>query len=123
MQLIRLTGNRIIDISRFVALLPNDNDNHYSLILEGGEKAIAVHDDDLDILTKYLGGEKTLFATVKTEYTLTNLAKPQASEILRQRIARHESMSDTEAVQKAEAWERFKHNIDAERPEGYKLYS
>jgi hypothetical protein len=123
MHLIRLTGNRIIDISRFVALLPSDNDNNYSLILEGGEKAIPIHDDDLDILTKYLGDEKTLFATVKTEYTLTNLAKPQASEILQKRIARHESMSDNEASQKAEAWERFKYNMDAERPEGYKLYS
>lgn len=123
MQLIRLTGNRIIDISRFVALLPSNNDNSYSLILEGGERAIPIHDDDLNILTKYLGEEKTLFATVKTEYTLANLVKPQASEILQKRIARHESMSDTEAVQKAEAWERFKYNIDAERPEGYKLYS
>jgi hypothetical protein len=122
MHLIRLTGNRIIDISRFVALLPSD-DNNYSLILEGGEKAIPIHDDDLDILTKYLGDEKTLFATVKTEYRLTNLAKPQASEILQKRIARHESMSDNEASQKAEAWERFKYNMDAERPEGYKLYS
>jgi hypothetical protein len=123
MQLIRLTGNRIIDISRFVALLPSDNDNSYSLILEGGERAIPIHNDDLDILTKYLGDEKILFATTKTEYTLANLAKPQASSILQKRIVRHESMSDTEADEKAEAWERFKHNIDAERPEGYKLYS
>jgi len=123
MQLIRLIGNRIIDISRFVALLPSDNDDNYSLILEGGEKAIPIHHDDLDILTKYLGDDKILFATDKTEYNLTNLVKPQASEILQKRIARHESMSDTEASQKAEAWERFKHNIDAQRPEGYKLYS
>ncbi len=122
MQLIRLTGNRIIDISRFVALLPSDKDNNYSLILEGGEKAIPIY-HLLNILTKYLGDDKILFTTVKTEYNLTNLVKPQASEILQKRIARRESMSDTEASQKAEAWERFKHNIDAQRPEGYKLYS
>ena len=123
MQLIRLTKNRIIDISRFVALLPCDNDNNYSLILEGSEKVISIDNNDLDILSKYLEDEKTSFTTAKTEYTLTNLAKPQALEILQARIARHESMSDAEALQKAEAWERFKQNIDAERPDGCKLYS
>lgn len=32
-------------------------------------------------------------------------------------------MSDAESAQRAEAWERFKQNIDAYRPEGQKLYS
>ncbi|MUG97263.1 hypothetical protein F7734_35005 [Scytonema sp. UIC 10036] len=123
MKLIRLTENRIIDISRFVALIPSNNDDNYLLILEGSSEGILIHDNDLSILTKYLGDEKELFTTSKTEYTLTNLAKPQAVEILQARIARHESMSDTEAAQKAEAWERFKQNIDAERPDGCKLYS
>jgi hypothetical protein len=123
MQLIRLTENRIIDISRFVALIPSDNNNNYLLILEGSSEGIPIFDKDLDILSKYLGDEKKLFATPQTEYTLANLAKPQAVEILQARIARHESMSDSEAAQKAEIWERFKQNIDAERPDGCKLYS
>ena len=123
MQLIRLTKNKIIDISRFVALLPSDNHSNYSLILEGSEGAIPIHNEDLDILTKYLEDEPTRFATCKTEYILADLAKPQAVEVLQKRIARHESMSDTESAQRAEAWERFKQNIDADRPEGQKLYS
>ncbi len=116
MKLIRL-------MSRFVALMPSNNDDNYLLILEGSSEGILIHDNDLNILTKYLGDEKKLFATPKTEYTLANLAKPHAVEILQARIARHESMSDTEAAQKAEVWERFKQNIDAERPDGCKLYS
>ncbi|GAB1537864.1 hypothetical protein NUACC21_05190 [Scytonema sp. NUACC21] len=123
MKLIRLTENRIIDMSRFVALIPCNNGCNYLLILEGSPEGILIDDNDLNILTKYLGDEKKLFATPETEYPLANLAKPQAVEILKARIARHESMSDTEAAQKAEAWERFKQNIDASRPDGCKLYS
>jgi hypothetical protein len=123
MQLIKLTKNKIVDISRFVALLPNDNDNNYSLILEGSEGTIPINNEDLDILTKHLEDEQTRFTTSKTEYTLADLAKPQAVEALEKRIARRESMSDAEVAQQAEAWERFKQNIDADRPEGQKLYS
>ncbi|MBR8840859.1 MAG: hypothetical protein DSM106950_44590 [Stigonema ocellatum SAG 48.90 = DSM 106950] len=123
MKLIKLTENRIIDMSRFVALVPSNNNDNYLLFLEGSSEGIFIHENDLDILTKYLGDEKQVFATPQSEYTLFNLAKPQAVEILKARISRHESMSDTEAAQKAEAWERFKQNIDAERPDGCKLYS
>jgi hypothetical protein len=123
MKLIRLTENRIIDLSRFVALIPNQDDNNYRLILEGSSEYILIQNNDIDIITKYLGDEEKLFATSQTEYTLENLTKPQAVEILQARISRHESMSDTEAAQKAEVWERFKQNIDAERPDGCKLYS
>ena len=124
MQLLRLTKNKIIDVSRFVALLPsNDNTNNYLLILDGSEEAITIQGEDLDILTKYLENEQTRLATPKTEYSLADLAKPRAVEVLEKRIARHESMSDEESAQRAEAWERFKQNIDAYRPEGQKLYS
>lgn len=78
MKLIRLTKNKIIDISRFIALLPSDNDNNYSLILEGSEGAIPIDSEDLDILTKYLENEQTRFTTSKTEYSLADLAKPRA---------------------------------------------
>lgn len=81
MQLIRLTKNKIIDISRFVALMPSDQ-NNYLLVLEGSDEAIPIQNEDLDILTKYLENEKTQFNTSKTEYTLTDLAKPQAVEVL-----------------------------------------
>lgn len=124
MQLLKLTKNKIIDVSRFVALLPsNDDTNNYLLILEGSEEAIPIQDEDLDILTKYLENKQTTLTASKTEYTLKDLEKPHAVEALQRRIARRESMSDAESAQAAEAWERFKQNIDADRPEGQKLYS
>lgn len=124
MQLLKLTKNKIIDVSRFVALLPsNDDTNNYLLILEGSEEAIPIQDEDLDILTRYLENKQTTFTASKTEYTLKDLEKPHAVEVLKRRIARYESMSDAESAQAAEAWERFKQNIDADRPEGQKLYS
>lgn len=123
MQLVRLTKNKIIDISRFIALIPNEIDNNYSLILEGSEGAIPIDNEDLDILTKHLEDYQKRFATPKTGYTLADLVKPHAVEALKKRIARREAMSDEEAAQGAEAWERFKQSIDADRPEGQKLYS
>jgi hypothetical protein len=54
---------------------------------------------------------------------LADLAKPKAVEVLQARIARHEAMSDEESAIRAAAWERFKQNIDADRPDGCKLYS
>ncbi|OKH45957.1 hypothetical protein NIES2101_25635 [Calothrix sp. HK-06] len=118
MQLVRLTKNKILDISRFVALIPNDNDNNYSLILEGSEGTLKIDNDDLDILTKYLDDDQRRLTTSKTQYKLADLAKPHAVEALEKRIARRESMSNAEVAQQAEARERFKQNIDADRPEG-----
>jgi hypothetical protein len=58
-----------------------------------------------------------------TQYSLADLAKPQAVEFLQARIARREAMSDEESLVRAAAWERFKQNIDADRLDDSKLYS
>ena len=60
---------------------------------------------------------------IQTKYNLTDLAKPQAVEVLQARIAKYSLMSDAESAAKASAWERFKQDIDAERPDDCKLYS
>lgn len=120
MQLVRLTSDRIVDLSRFVAILPNEENHCYSLILEGSDRDIPIYQDDLNILTKYLNEPKI---ATQNQYNLSDLAKPQAVEILQARIARHEAMSDEESEVRAAAWERFKQNIDADRPDGSKLYS
>jgi hypothetical protein len=48
MQLVRLTADRIVDLSRFVAILPNEENHCYSLILECSDCADA-HAGDRDI--------------------------------------------------------------------------
>jgi hypothetical protein len=45
----------------------------------------------LDIITKYFNDRKI---STPTQYSLADLAKPQAIEFLQARIARHEAMSD-----------------------------
>jgi hypothetical protein len=120
MQLVRLTADRIVDLSRFVAIIPNKENHSYSLILEGSDRDIPIYQDDLNILTKYLNDPRI---ETQTQYNLADLAKPQATEILKARIARQEAMSDEESEVRAAAWERFKQNIDADRPNGSKLYS
>jgi hypothetical protein len=74
----------------------------------------------LDIITKYFNGRKI---STPAQYSLADLAKPQAIEFLQARIARNEAMSDEESLVRAAAWERFKQNIDADRPDGSKFYS
>jgi hypothetical protein len=74
----------------------------------------------LDIITKYFNDRKI---STPAQYSLADLAKPQAIEFLQARIARHEAMSDEESLVRAAAWERFKQNIDADRTDGSKLYS
>ena len=70
--------------------------------------------------SKYLDNKNT---DIQTKYNLTHLAKPQAVEVLQARIAKYSLMSDAESAAKASAWERFKQDIDAERPDDCKLYS
>ena len=120
MQLVRLTADRIVDLSRFVAIVPNEENHSYSLILEGSDRDIPIYQDDLNIITKYLNEPKI---ATSNPFSLADLAKPQAVAVLQARIARHEAMSDEESAIRAAAWERFKHNIDADRPDGSKLYS
>jgi hypothetical protein len=120
MQLVRLTADKIVDLSRFVAIVTNEENHSYSLILEGSDRDIPIYQDDLNIITKYLNESKI---ETSNPSSLADLAKPQAVAVLQARIARHEAMSDEESAIRAAAWERFKQNIDADRPDGSKLYS
>jgi hypothetical protein len=120
MQLVQLTADRFVDLSRFVAIVPDRENNTYCLVLEGSDRDIPIDRDDLNIITKYLNELKTL---TPLQSNLADLAKPQAVAILKARIARHEAMSDEESAIRAAAWERFKQNIDVDRPDGTKLYS
>ena len=120
MQLLQLTADKIIDLSRLVAVLPDKDRENYSLIMEGSDRSISVDRQDVSIISKYLDNKNT---DVQTKYNLTDLAKPQAVEVLQARIAKYSLMSDAESAAKASAWERFKQDIDAERPDDCKLYS
>ena len=120
MQLLQITADKIIDLSRIVAILPDKDNNNYSLILEGSDRPISIDRQDVGIINKYLDNKST---NIQTKYSLPDLAKPKAVEALRARLAKYSAMSDAESAVKAAAWERFKQDIDAERPDDCKLYS
>ena len=53
---IKLPSGKLIDLSRFVALLPGEETtaNHYKLSLFGLDKAIDIDSSDADFITKKL---------------------------------------------------------------------
>ena len=119
---IELPSGKIIDLNRFVALVPNDTaaNQEYHLILEGCEKAIALDSQEALSVKEHL--------KIKWKHKVNGvwdreeqLRKNQpAIELLKKRIERIEK--EPPSPEKEAAFERFKKNIDAERSTGRKLY-
>lgn len=119
---IELPSGKIIDLNRFVALIPDEKatDKTYSLILQGCEKAIA-----LDVTEAISVKEHIRLKSNKNHNGVWDreeqLRKNQPKlKKLREWIdqKKHESPSP----EKEAAFEAFKQTIDAERPVGQKLY-
>lgn len=119
---IELTSGKIIDLNRFVALIPDEKktDNTYSLILEGCEKAIALDAQEATSVKEHirLKSNKNHNGVWDREEQLRK-NQPKLKK-LREWIdqKKHESPS----LEKEAAFEAFKQTIDAERPVGQKLY-
>ena len=120
---IELSTGKIIDLSRFIALIPNDEtaDNHqYSLILEGYPQAINLNSQEVSSIKKYLqiDTEKKHNGTWDREEQL-RLNQPKIKK-LKEKIDRMKQ--EKPSAEKAEFFEGFKKTMDAYRPEGRKLY-
>jgi hypothetical protein len=119
---IELPSGKIIDLNRFVALMPDEKetDNTYSLILEGCEKAIALDAQEAISVKEHLKlkSSKNHYGVWDREEQLRK-NRPKLKK-LREWIdqKKHESPSP----EKEAAFEAFKQTIDAERPVGQKLY-
>jgi hypothetical protein len=125
---IELPSGKILNISRFIALLPpsNNDDSSYQLILEGYSTPINLELSDVEVLKKNLELEKdNLVSNHQSGWDKEKqLQKNQrAMELLAKRIEQDKQISDSEAIERQEFFERFKQTVDAERPEGQKLYS
>jgi hypothetical protein len=125
---IALPSGKILNISRFVALLPpSSTDNQiYHLILEGYPSPIHLELSDVEVLTKQLELEKDNIATThqlgwdKEKQLQKN---QRAMELLAKRIEQHKHMSDAESLQRQQFFEQFKKIVDEQRLPGHKLYS
>jgi hypothetical protein len=125
---IELPSGKILNLARFIALLPvsNNGDSSYHLILEGYPHQINLESSDAQALKKFLSLDK--------ENKMSNgesgwdkdkqiLKNKRAMELLAKRMEEHKNMSDTESLQRQESFEEFKKIVDAQRPPGQKLYS
>jgi hypothetical protein len=125
---IELPSGKILNITRFIALLPvtNSADSSYHLILEGYPQHINLESSDAQTLKKFLSLDKD--NTASTDQSGWDQEKQiqknqRAMELLAKQMKHDDNISDSEAMERQEFFERFKQIVDAERPEGQKLYS
>ncbi|WP_319421486.1 hypothetical protein [Pleurocapsa sp. FMAR1] len=119
---IELPSGKIIDLNRFVALVPDEKteNEQYYLILEGYDKAIALDSQEARSVKEHLK-VKSKQNSNGTWDREEQLRKNQpAIELLKKRIERIKK--EPPSPEKEAAFERFKKNIDAERSPGRKLY-
>ena len=102
---IELPSGKVLNITRFIALIPNNNniDSDYQLILEGYPHPINLEPSDAQNLKIILQSKLDQNTPVSTHKSTWNqqeqLQKNQkAMAILAQRIAQHKNISDEESL-------------------------
>ena len=125
---VELPSGKVLNIARFVALIPNTDTCNisYDLILEGYSSPIYLEALDANALKQILQLEKDK----KNTKTYSDWDKDEqlrknqkAIALLAKRIERHQNMSEEESKEREELFEEFKQRIDSERLPGQKLYS
>ena len=106
-----------------MALIPDAEtaeNSKYSLILEGSAQAINLNPEEVSLIKKHLrvDTEKKHNGTWDREEQL-RLNQPKMKK-LKEKIDRMKQ--EQPSAEKAEFFEGFKRTMDAERPEGQKLY-
>ena len=122
---IELPSGKIIDLNRFVALVPDEKaeNQEYHLILEGCEKAIALDATEATSVKEHLKVKSKQNANGTWDRE-EQLGKNQpAIELLKKRIARNQLMSEAESEQRKEFLADFKKTVDEQRVSERKLYS
>lgn len=125
---VELPSGKILNLARFIALMPIENakDDCYELILEGYATPIRIDRKDADIIKQLLNlGKSTSYINEKPAWSMEEQLKQNVPKMiaLAKRMERTKNMSDEEAKQRQEFFESFKQTVDAERPSGQKLYS
>ncbi|MBW4537492.1 MAG: hypothetical protein KME09_26495 [Pleurocapsa minor HA4230-MV1] len=119
---IELPSGKIIDLNRFVALIPDEKktDNTYFLILEGCEKAIILDAIEATSVKKHIRLESNKNHNGVWDREEQLRKNQPAIELLKKRIERIKN--EPPSPEKEAAFEEFKKIIDAERSTGRKLY-
>ncbi len=118
---IELQRGKIIDLTRFVALIPDEEakDDKYLLILEGSDRAITLSLKEARLLEEYLNSKDNTIWNPEAQINKNH----SAIEFLKKRIAKNKVMSDAESNKRAEFLADFKTTVDKQRGSERKLYS
>lgn len=119
---IELPSGKILNIARFIALLPASNitDSSYQLILEGYPNPINLESSDAETLKKILELDKHISVWDKDKQLQKN---QRAIEILKKQMEHYQNIPESESIARQELFESFKQTIDSQRADGQKLYS
>jgi hypothetical protein len=122
---IELSSGKVIDLNRFVALIPDEKaaNNEYHLILEGYEKAIALDSQEAKSIKEQLNlkSNKNHNGVWDREEQLRK--NQPAIELLKKRIARNQLMSEEESDKRAKFLTDFQKTVDEQRVSERKLYT
>ena len=119
---IELPSGKIIDLARFVALIPDEKatNNEYHLILEGYEKAIALDSQEASSVKEHLKMKST--QNVNGVWDREEQLRKNQPKLKKLREWIDQKKQESTSPEKEAAFEEFKQTIDAERPVGQNLY-
>ncbi|MGB6295176.1 MAG: hypothetical protein WBF90_03200 [Rivularia sp. (in: cyanobacteria)] len=119
---IELPSGKILNIARFIALLPSEDitNGNYQLILEGYPNPINLESSDVETLKKILELDKKISVWDKDKQLQKN---QRAIEILGKQIEHYKNISESESIERQKLFESFKQTIDSQRADEQKLYS
>jgi hypothetical protein len=122
---IELPGGKIIDLNRFVALIPDEKaeNEQYHLILEGFGNAIALDAKEATSVKEHLKVRSSQNHNGVWDREEQLRKNQPAIELLKKRIARNKLMSDEESNRRSEFLTDFQKTVDEQRVSERKLYS
>lgn len=122
---IELPSGKIIDLNRFVALVPDERsaNQEYHLILEGYEQAIALDAQEATSVKEHLKLKSEQNGNDNWDWEKQRRKNQPAIELLKKRIARNKLMGNEESKQRAEFLTDFQKTVDEQRVSERKLYS
>ena len=119
--LLELPSGKILDLTRFIALVPIGQDNEYNLILSGYSSPLHLEQKEADAVKQFLFSNETHQAQAGWDSEEQHRRNQPAMKLLKEWIERDKNRQPT--PESEESFEEFKRIIDAERPPGQKLYS
>ena len=122
---IELPSGKIIDLNRFVALVPDEKtaNQEYHLILEGYDKAIALDCQEALTVKEHLKLKSKQNGNGVWDREEQLRKNQPAIELLKKRIAKNQLMSEEESNQRLEFLTDFQKTVDEQRVSERKLYT